>query len=502
MKILNATQIRECDAYTIEAGNMGSAELMERAASRCVAWLRENLPKDSLFVVLCGSGNNGGDGLAITRMLHQRGFGVKAFLLQLTPELSPDCRFNLTRLQQIDPGLVSIAAPGTFITDIQKHIVIIDAILGTGLNRPVTGWLSSFIGSLNILQNRKIAIDIPSGLSADQLPGPDDVIVKATDTLSFQFYKRSFLHAEAAGFTGNIHLLDIGLNAAFIDETATQYYITDQRAATALYRPRPEFSHKGTFGNVLIVGGQYGKMGAITLSSKAALRAGAGLVTALVPACGYQILQTAVPESMCATSGDTHIESITGWELADAIGIGPGMGTEPATVSALSVFLETYKKPLVLDADALNIIAAHPELLAKLPKGSILTPHPKEFARLFGTNTNSLVQVDNARIQAMRYNINIVLKGRHTAVINSDGDCSYNSTGNSGIATGGSGDVLTGVITGLLAQGYEPYDAAVLGVFLHGLAGDIAAAELSKEAMIAGDLIKYLGQAFLSLQQQ
>ncbi len=499
MKIFTAAQIRACDAYTIQAEAIRSDELMERAANKCFGWIKEHFNKETLFVVLCGTGNNGGDGLAIARQLHQRGFGVKAFLLQFSKELSADCKTNLLRLQSMSKDLVSIVATDTFITDIPGNIVIIDAILGTGLNRPAEGWVASFITHINQLPNRKIAIDIPSGLPADILPDHDSAILKVQDTLSFQFYKRSFLHPESAKSAGRIHILDIGLDKTFINATQSQYKTIDEQDITAIYRPRDPFGHKGTFGNVLMIGGSYGKMGAITLSAKTALRSGAGLVTALIPGFGYHILQTAVPEVMCRTSGEQVIEKIDGWEKMSATGIGPGMDTDAKTAHAFATFIDACKKPIVIDADALNIIAKQPELLAKLPKGSILTPHPREFARLFGENTNTMIQLDHARIQAIRYNIVIVLKGHHTAVITPEGECWYNMTGNAGMATGGSGDVLTGVITGLLAQGYTSNDAALLGVYLHGLAGDIAAKECSQEAMIASDIISSLGAAFLSL---
>lgn len=501
MKIFTAAQIRACDAYTIKASAIRSADLMERAAGQCVVWISARFPKDTLFVVLCGTGNNGGDGLAMTRLLHQRGYGVKAFLLQFSKDMSEDCRENLVRLQQVEQSLVSIVPPDTFITDIPPHLVIVDAILGTGLSRPTQGWVAAFISHINQLPNKKIAIDIPSGLPADTIADRDAAILRVQDTLSFQFYKRSFLHPESAAFAGNVHILDIGLDATFISSTHTQYRTIESADAQAIYRPRNPFAHKGTFGSVLIAGGSYGKMGAVILSAKAALRAGAGLVTALVPAYGYHVLQTSLPEAMCRVSGDKMLEKIDGWENMAAVGIGPGMGTDDNAAAALAAFIEAYKAPFVLDADGLNIVSRQPELLASLPKGTILTPHPKEFARLFGENTNSMIQVDHARIQAMRYNINIVLKGHHTAVITSEGDCWYNMTGNAGMATGGAGDVLTGIITGLLAQGYPPHEAAMLGVYLHGLAGDVAAKKMSQEALIAGDIIDYLGKAFLSFAE-
>ena len=496
MKIFSVAQIRACDEQTIKTEGILSIDLMERAAQRCATWIKENLPTEHLFVVLCGSGNNGGDGLAIARMLHQRKVGVKAFLLQSSATLSVDCATNLARLQQIDPELVQVLQPGTFITGIPANIVVIDAILGTGVNRPVVGWIADFIQQVNELPNRKIAIDIPSGLQCDMTPDAVDTILKVQDTLSFQFYKRVYLHPESSVYTGNVHVVDIGLSENYIDKTQVQYYATDAEYIRTIYKKRPSFGHKGTFGKAYVVGGQYGKMGAMVLCSRAALRSGVGLVTAAVPEYGYTILQTAVPEVMCHTSGSERLESILYWDDADGLGIGPGMGTDTAAVTALIHVLEQCDKPMVLDADALNIIAAHPELLSKLTKGTILTPHPKEFARLFGSNTNSMVQVENARMQAMRYNICIVLKGRYTAVISPEGECRYNTTGNAGMATGGAGDVLTGIITGLLAQGYSPYAAAVLGVYLHGLAGDIAAETHSQEAMVATDIIENMGNAW------
>lgn len=501
MKIFSAAQIRACDAHTIKNAGITSIDLMERAATECFHWLQSNLPSDSLFVILCGTGNNSGDGLALTRLLHRNGYGVKAFLLQLSSELSPDCEANLQRLESIDKDLVTTVSPGTFITDIPKNLVIIDAILGTGINRALNGWVEEFVTHVNTLPNIRISIDMPSGLQADTVPLSTDSALKAHHTLSFQFYKRSFLHPETGAYTGQIHILNIGLDAGYINTTATTYHITDEAYVSRLYKPRNQFSHKGTYGSVLLAGGSYGKMGAMVLAAKAALRSGAGLVTALIPSCGYNVLQTAVPEAMCIINGESALNDLSHGNSFSSVGLGPGMGTNAGTALAFTSYVAETRKPIVIDADALNIIAAQPELLAQVPKGSILTPHPKEFGRIFGENTNSLVQVDNARMQAMRYGVNIVLKGHHTAVISADGECRYNMTGNSGMASGGCGDVLTGIITSLMAQGYEPYNAAVLGVYIHGSAGDMAAAATSEEALIAGDITAFLGAAFRKLRQ-
>lgn len=499
MKIFSAAQIQACDAQTILAEGIQSIDLMDRAASKCVDWIREHFSKDMLFIVLCGTGNNGGDGLAITRLLHQKGYGAKAFQLRLNEHISEPCQEQQRRLLSLEKHLHTMVEPDTYITDLPQNIVIVDALLGIGINKPISGWLANFIKNINKLSNRKIAIDIPSGMTPDAVPDPESTVLHADDTLSFQFYKRIFLHPESSPYAGNIHILDIGLDAQYIQNTHSIYSIAEPNDIKQIFTKRHRFTHKGTYGNALLIGGSYGKTGAILLSTKAALRAGAGLVTTLAPTCSLPILQTAIPEAMCQTSGADYIELIDDVEKYNAIGMGPGMGTDERTAQALSTFLESSGKPLVIDADALNILANHKELLSRLPNGSILTPHPKEFNRLFGENTTSMIQLDHARIQAMRYNLNIVLKGHHTAIINTEGECVYNMTGNAGMATGGSGDVLTGIITALLAQGYAPDKAAMLGVYLHGLAGDLATQDLSEEALIASDIIQYLGKAFQHL---
>jgi len=496
VKIFSAAQIRACDAYTIHATPIASIDLMERAASRCVEWTLGQHGRDSLYVVLCGTGNNGGDGLAITRLMQQQGCPVKAFLLQFNPELSADCAINLERLQKCGDELVEILQPDMFITDIPENIIVIDAILGTGLNRAVQDWVANFIEHINQLPNKKIAIDIPSGMPADNIPEDGASIIEATDTLSFQFYKRAFLHEETGRYAGNVHILDIGLDKTFINSTHTHYHATDKAYVKSMYRKRKQFSHKGTYGLALLVGGSYGAMGAICLATRSAARAGAGKTKALVPDIGYDIIQTVVPEAMCSTNGRKYLTEINGWNTADAMAIGPGLGTEWETQRAFELFIDECKQAIVIDADALNIIGKKPELLSKIPPGSILTPHPKEFERIFGKTVNTMQQVEVARMQAMRYNLYIVLKNRYTAIVSPEGECWYNLTGNPGLATAGSGDVLTGIITGLLAQGYEAGDAALMGVYLHGLAGDYAADARSQEAMIAGDIAEHLGTAF------
>jgi len=501
MKIFSAAQIRACDAYTIHASSISSLDLMERAAAACAGQLMEQYARDRLFILLCGMGNNGGDGLAIARILHHNGYGVKAFVLKYGDEFSADCHAGLQRLQQLGGDLVSLMQPGSYITDIPPHVVIVDAIFGTGLNRPVEGWMETFIAHVNQLPNEKVAIDMPSGLSADSIPAAGATVMQADHTFSFQFYKRSFLHPETGGYAGGVHILDIGLDRTFIASTHTSYFTITPDVIRGLFRPRVTFSHKGTYGTALIIAGSHGMMGAALLAARAAARTGAGKVIARVPGCGFQIMQSGIPEALCTVSGDRYINDMLSAGKADGIGIGPGLGTEEMTQHAFAAFLDRCRQPLVVDADALNMLALQPELLGRLPPGSILTPHPKEFERIFGETANSMMQVEQARFQAMRYNCFIILKNRYTTVMTPEGACWYNLTGNPGMATGGSGDVLTGMIAALLAQGYEPEHAALTGVYLHGLAGDIALSGQSYESLLAGDIVTAIGDAFKTVYQ-
>lgn len=499
MKIFTSSQMRDFDRFTLREQHIGSVTLMERAAAKCFRWISKRYPIHKAILVLCGMGNNGGDGLAVTRMLLQEGYAAKAVILKHRATFSADASHNLTALHQIDPDAIQVLSEGEFISGIPDNILIIDAIFGSGLNRALEGWTAQFIREINELEHEVISIDLPSGLPSDMIPGTDAIVMKAAHTLCFQTYKRSLLHPETSKYAGEVHILDIGLSKKFATETHSQYHTTDFETIRNIYKPRNDFGHKGTFGKALLIGGSYGKIGAITLSTNAALRTGAGLVFSLAPACGNLILQSNAPEAMFINGGEDFMENIVTDIEMSAIGIGPGLGQEPATEKAFLNFIETNDKPLVIDADALNLLSKNDDYIYKLRPETILTPHPKEFERLFGSSADSMYQIEIGRAKAMKHNVFIVLKGHHTAVLTPSGECWYNTTGNAGMATGGSGDVLTGIITSLLAQGYSSEEAAIMGVYLHGLAGDLAAKELSKEAMIAGDIIHYLGKAFLKL---
>jgi NAD(P)H-hydrate epimerase len=501
MKIFSAAQIKACDAYTIHATNISSLELIERAASACAQYILGKYNKECAFVVLCGMGNNGADGLALAHILLQNGYAVKIFLLQHKNESTPENKTLINKILRINAALIDYVRPETFLTDLPESVVIIDAILGTGLSRSVEHWLEEFFNHINQLPNHKISIDIPSGMPADTLPNKDSAIILAQITLSFQFFKRSFLHSETAKYCGLIEILDIGLHPTFIEATHTHYQTIEETNLVSLIKSKPNFSYKNQHGHTFIVGGTKGKSGAIVLATNSALRSGVGLVTSIIPEQCYYPIQTIAPEAMCQTSGDDYIENITGYEAADSIGIGIGMGTQELTIKAFSQFIEACNIPCVFDADALNILSLHNELMNKIPENSILTPHVGECERLFGKSANSMQMVENIRMQAMRYRVCIVLKGHRTVIATPDGDCFYNLTGNAGMAKGGSGDVLTGLLAGLLAQGYTSIQSALLGVYLHGLAGDIAALDMGQQAMNANDIINRLGNAWQKLSK-
>lgn len=500
MKILTAAQIRAWDRATMERQGIGSLDLMERASQAICDWLTARYASTTPFVVLCGTGNNGGDGLALTRLLLQRGYGVRAFVVKHTSGYAPDCGANLERLRAIDPEVVSVLEEGAFITELPPEILVIDAIFGTGINRPLEGWIADFIRHINATGNHIVAIDLPSGMDADDPLPKGAVTIQAQETLCLQQYKRAMLHPESGVPCGTIHVLNIGLDADFQESIPTHWHTLTVPLLRTKYKPRKPFTNKGSFGTGHLIGGSHGMIGAIVLAGRAAGRAGAGKVRLLVPECGYDIAQTLAPETMCATSGINTMGAIEGWEESRGIGIGPGLGSDAGTVDAFRTFLKRVDRPIVVDADALNLLGKHPELLRDLPPRSILTPHPKELERLFGKVADSFARVEQAREQAMALELTILAKDRFTLIALPDGRCYYGTAGNSGLATGGSGDVLLGIITGLLAQGYEPEDAAMLGVYLHATAADAALAEQSEESLVAPDLERFIGAAFRTLQ--
>lgn len=498
MKILTATQIREADQYTIEHEPITSIDLMERASTVFSNWFAKHFTDTQPTLYLfCGMGNNGGDGLAVARLLSRKGYSAKVYITQYSDEGSPDFVTNEARLKELPEVSITYLQENALFPAIEEGSYLIDALWGSGLSRPIEGYWAALLKHLNGTKTTRIALDIPSGLFADE--PTTGTTFKAHYTLTFELPKLAFFLPENAEIVGNWEDRSIGLSTEFITQQKTIHYLIDRKDIQNIYQPRARFSHKGSFGHSLIVSGSYGKMGAAVLAAKACLRSGSGLVSVHTPECGYEVLQTTAPEAMVYTDPDTEmITQLGNLDKFTTIGIGPGIGTHDSTAKVIWDLLESYSGPLVLDADALNIIAAN-KWVHKIPKGSILTPHPKEFERLFYDMDDNFITLAKARKMSEFYGFYIVLKGAYTAITTPEMDTWFNPTGNPGMATGGTGDVLTGVITGLLAQGYTSFEACILGVYLHGLAGDIAARDNSEPALIAGDLIDYISDAYLSI---
>ncbi|UFH52950.1 NAD(P)H-hydrate dehydratase [Spirosoma sp. KNUC1025] len=497
MKILNVDQIRALDEYTIRHEPIAPINLMERAAMAFVDWFVDRFSDTTPTKIFCGLGNNGGDGMAIARLLLERSYPVEVIVVRYAPRESDDFMHNHRRLKLVTEN-VKYVEFSRDIPAIRHNEVIVDAILGTGLSRPSDGIVKETIAAINRAPATVISVDIASGLYTDQANGPTDVIIEPDYTVTFQLPKLAFVLPKNGRYVGEWHTVDIRLYKRYIDLAPTPYYFTQPQEARLLLHKRDRYSNKGTFGHALLLVGSHGKMGAAVLAARACLRAGVGLLTVQVPRCGYSILQTAVPEAMCLPDG--HQNVLTGSSELDgppptdysAVGIGPGIGKAPETLAMLKSLLPTLKKPIVVDADALNLLSENRELLKKLPKNSILTPHPKEFERLTKKWDDDYQKLDILREFAKTYNVIVVLKGAYSAIATPDGDVHFNSTGNPGLSTGGTGDVLTGILTALLAQGYDPVEAAVLGVFAHGLAGDRVADQRGPIGMIASDVVDAL----------
>lgn len=495
LKILASKQIKELDAHTIEHEPIASINLMERACEAFVSWFTIQFAAPRRIGIVCGTGNNGGDGLAIARLLSELNYPVKVWIVRGTAPTTEDFKINFERLKgKLDMfDIVTSSDQGLF----SDREILIDAIFGSGLSRPVDGIYAQAIQCINHAKAVKIAVDVPSGLFANQ--SSNGAIVKANYTISFQLPRLAFLMPENYGYVGEWKVVDIGLSKAFIKEVESPYFYLAKNSVRAKLKKRNKFDHKGTYGHALLIAGSFGRMGACVLAAKACLRSGVGLLTVHVPRSGYSIIQISVPEAMASVDEHENVFSTEPKpEQFTSIGIGPGIGQAKETVSSFSAILKRGK-PLVIDADGLNIISANPELISFIPAGSILTPHPKEFERLVGTWQNDFDRLQKQIGFSIQTKSVLVLKGAHSSIAMPDGKVYFNSTGNSGMATGGSGDVLTGILTGLLAQGYSAEDAAFVGVYVHGLSGDIAAREKGQLGLIASDIVDFLPAAFKSL---
>lgn len=503
MKIFPTSLISAIDRYTILHEPISDVDLMERASIAITDCIVGQTAFHGDVFVFCGSGNNGGDGLAVARMLasFDARFSINVFILDQGKGLNGSPAINLERLKSQAKSQINFIRDEEDFPILNNDILVIDALFGNGLNRTLEGLAASLVKSINNSGALVFAIDVPSGLlGEDNGSTVSENIVRADRTFTFQFPKLSFLFPENEKYVGDWQVLDIGLHPEAIKNAASPYFMLDEDFIREIIQPRGKFSHKGTFGHALLISGAYGKMGAAVLSSKSCLRSGVGLLTTHIPEKGVSVLQTAIPEAMTSIDkSDFIFTGVSDVQGFSSIGIGPAIGQEQDTQRALFELIKVSKVSMVIDADALNILGQNRNWLQLLPKGSILTPHPKEFERLAGEKSVGFQRLQKALEIAKQNQVFIVLKGAHSAIVCPDGEVYFNSTGNPGMATAGSGDVLTGIILGLLAQGYTSKDAALLGVYVHGLAGDFAAEQKGEISLIASDIVDNLGDAFMVL---
>lgn len=503
MKIFTSAQIHELDKYTIEHEPIKSVDLMERASKAIVEAITETWNNDIPIVVFAGPGNNGGDALATARMLAERHYEVNVFLFNIGSGLSADCKINKQRIIETRSvksftEVVNEFDPPKLI----KGMLVIDGLFGSGLNKPLVGGFASLVKYINQSSATVLSIDVPSGLmTEDNTYNVRANIIQADHTFTLQQKKLSFLFAESRKYIGKLKILDIRLSKEGMMKTNTRFNVLEENDLRPYLLHRDEYAHKGDMGHALIVAGRYGMAGAAVLAVQSCLRSGVGKVTVCTPRKNNNILQISIPEAiMCLDKDDVCFTEAVETTDYDAVGIGPGLGHGDTTAIAFITQIRRTNVPVVIDADGINILAEHHAWLQQLPKGMILTPHPKEFDRLSGCNCmDSYERLNNACNMAERLSAYIIVKGHNSALCFPDGNVVFNSTGNAGMATAGSGDVLTGVITGLLARGYKQAEACMLGMYIHGLAGDFAAEHLGMESLTAGDIIRFLPKAFKRL---
>lgn len=500
MKIYNVQQLAEADKITIDKQGITSGELMERASTLVFEEINKRLNHEPVPIkIFCGIGNNGGDGLVVGRLLLNEGYNVTIYVVNFTNKRSPDFLLNYNRIKEAGGPWPTLLKGEEDFPEISKKDFIIDAIFGIGLNRPAEDWVAGLIKYINNSGAFILAIDMPSGLFSEKVPSKEDAVIKANFTLTFQSPKLVFFLPDTGEFVGDFQVLDIGLDREFLLHAPAVAQLIDKREAIGMYIPRKKFSHKGTYGHSMIIGGSYGKIGSISLTATAALRTGAGLVTIYAPQCGYEILQSVLPEAMVITGeGVNELTSLDFDFGPSVICFGMGAGTSKKTLLLYEELLRKETKPMVIDADGINMLARKKDLLSLIPENSVLTPHPKELQRLIGSWKDDFDKIEKAKSFSKKYKLILVLKDAHTITVSAD-KLYINNTGNPGMATAGAGDVLAGVITGLISQKYEPLTAAVLGTYLHGKAGDIIANNLSYQGVIAGDIANSMGLAFLDL---
>ncbi|MFV9484678.1 NAD(P)H-hydrate dehydratase [Christiangramia sp. ASW11-125] len=499
MKILTAAQLAEADKVTLEKQEITSEELMERAGTLVFNEIHKRLQGAPIPIkIFCGIGNNGGDGLVVGRHLIQHGYEVRTFVVNYSDKRSEDFLSNYEKLKEITNHWPELIKSENGFPEIHTGDFVIDALFGIGLNRPVEGWPASLINLINNSQAFVLSIDMPSGLAPDKI-FKDGAVVQAGYTLSFQSPKLSFYLPDTMDYVGDLQVIDIALDREYLGKVDSNIFLIGKEEAQSLYRSRKINSHKGDYGKVLIIGGSYGKMGSVTLTSRAAMRSGTGLCTVFIPECGYDALQISNPEVMVLT--DENSKMITKLPLnfdADVYCFGMGAGTNDATAKAFEEFLKTQNKPIVVDADGINILSKNKSLLEKMPENSVITPHPGELKRLIGEWKDDFDKLEKVKALSKKFKLIVVVKGAHTFIINNE-EIYINSSGNPGMATAGSGDVLSGVITSFVGQKYSSLAATILAVYLHGSSGTIASDQLGYESLLAGDIADNIGRAVQEL---
>lgn len=505
MKIFTSAQIHELDKYTIQHEPIKSIDLMERASKAIAEAIMRRWTNQTPIVTFAGPGNNGGDALAVSRMLATQGYNVRVYLFNITGRLSDDCAANRQRVRECKRIKEFMEVTTKFDPPaLEAGDLVIDGLFGSGINKPLAGGFAALVKYINQCPARVVSIDMPSGLmTEDNSYNVRANIIRADLTLTLHGKKLSMFLADCQEFLGEIQVLDIRLSDEYVQKTDAAYSLLEESDIRPRILHRDDFAHKGSMGNALLIAGSYGMSGAAILASRACLRSGAGKVTVHTPRKNYGIMQVSVPEAVLQMDyEETYFSESVDTDDFDALGIGPGLGQQENTAIALITQLKRTQCPIIADADALNILANHRAWIPQLPKGIILTPHPKEFDRLSSVASNgSYERLQRAKDLAQNIHCYIILKGHYSALCLPDGHVVFNPTGNSGMATAGSGDVLTGIITGLLARGYQRRNACEVGMYLHGLAGDIAAKELGRESLVAGDIIRYLPKAFLALSE-
>ncbi len=500
MKIFDIEQLAEADKITAKKQGLKEGELMEREGTLVFNDIHSKLNGAQIPIkIFCGIGNNGGDGLVVGRLLIEHGYQVIVCIVNYSKTRTQDFLLNYDRIKEVSKEWpIQIKGEDDF-PELSEKDFIIDAMFGIGLNRPLEKWVGDLVSHINNSKAFIVSIDMPSGMFANKMPEDEAHVIKANVTITFQSPKLIFFLPQAASYIGDLQVLEIGLDREYLSKTPVHNQLIGKPEALLLYQPRTTISHKGDYGHSFIIGGSYGKIGSILLAATAALRTGAGLVTIFSPKCGYNILQTGLPEAMVITDESNEELTNINFEISPyVICFGMGAGTSKKTKEAFTNLLKNTKTPMVIDADGINLLSKEKSLLKELPENTVLTPHPKELERLIGKWKDDFEKLEKVKKFSKKYGVIVVIKGAHTITVFKE-DLYINNTGNPGMATAGSGDVLSGVITSLISQKYEPLIAAVLGVYLHGRTGDIMAEKFSYQGLISGDIANNMGLSFLDL---